>query len=254
MDIIICIKRVPDVSEIDLEIAPDRKTVLTEDLVFGINEWDNFAIEEAVRIREASGGKVTAVTVGDEADEEVLRRALAMGADEALLLSTGSGRPTDAYTTARILKDEIAERPFDLILTGAVSADIGSGAVGGILAAMLGIPHVALATRIDPVDGALNVRHEVEGGLERIVEVELPALISVQTGINEPRYVSIRGIRKVARVDIPVKEVDYSPGEAWVEVVELTVPQRESTAEIIEGRPEEVVDRLVERIQDRVGV
>lgn len=254
MQIITCVKRVPDVADIDLEIAPDDREIRSDDLVYGINEWDNFAVEEAIRLREAHGGSVTAVTVGDEESEEVLRRALAMGADEAIRLSIPADLQPDGYAVARVLSQAISDRPFDLILTGSVSGDSGEGLVGGTLAALLDIPQVALATSIE-VEGRLaRVRHEVEGGLERIVELDLPALVTVQTGINEPRYVSIRGIRKVARVEIPVIEIDLDPPEVRVQIDELFLPQTDKRAEILEGDIEDVVDQLVEKLKETVGI
>ena len=262
MEIIVCIKRVPDLSEVEIEISRDGSRIEGSDLVFGINEWDNFAVEEAVRLKEAHGGKVTAITVGDEEAEEVLRRALAMGADEALHLRDPAFAGADAFATATVLHKAIASRPFDLILTGAVSADTAAGQVGGMLAALLDVPQVALATKIDVEGKTATVQHEVEGGLERVVELELPALISVQTGINEPRYVSIRGIRKVSGVEIPAADLatlGLSPeevGEAGsrVRVEELFLPPTGEGAEILEGSAEEAVEKLVERLRERGGL
>jgi len=254
MDIIICIKRVPDISDLEIEIAPGGRDIRRDDLVYGVNEWDNFAIEEAVRLKEAHGGTVTALTVGDEDSEEVLRRALAMGVDEAIRLAPSDAETLDALGVASILAGAIEGRSFDLILTGSVSSDSSSGLVGGVLAAQLGIPQVALATAIEVAGETVRVRHEVEAGLERVVEMDLPALVTVQTGINEPRYVSIRGIRKVAGIEVPVVAVDSSAESPWVSVEEIFVPSVDRRAEILEGPPEEVVDQLVERLKTSAGV
>ncbi|MFC2085792.1 electron transfer flavoprotein subunit beta/FixA family protein [Bacteroidota bacterium] len=254
MEIVVCIKRVPDTAEIDIEITPAGRGIKSDDLVFGISEWDKFAVEEAIRIREAVGGRITAITVGDEDSEDVLRRALAMGADDALRIEPENFDQTDAYSIARLLCTAIEGRPFDLILTGAVSGDLGAGMVGGMVAAMLDIPQVALATRIGVSGTTVQVQHEVENGLERIVEVSLPALVTVQTGINEPRYVSIRGIRKVSQIEIPVVKPGVATEEAWATVDELHLPIVEHRAEILKGNTEDLVDQLIQRLKVRGGL
>ncbi|MBD3162479.1 MAG: electron transfer flavoprotein subunit beta, partial [Candidatus Eisenbacteria bacterium] len=121
MDIIVCVKRVPDVSEMEIEVDRSGRAIETDDLVYEINEWDNFAVEEAVRLKEEHGGTVTAITIGAEDDEEVLRRALAMGADTALLLSDPAFSPSDPFAVATVLAAAIRARSYDLVLTGAIS-------------------------------------------------------------------------------------------------------------------------------------
>jgi len=262
MEIIVCIKRVPDVSEAELDIDRSGQGIDEADLVYGINEWDNFAIEAAVQLKEAHGGTVTAITVGGEDDEEVLRRALAMGADEALHLRDEAFEGSDARGIATILHKAISSRPHDLVLTGAISGDEGSGHVGGMLAAMLGIRQVALATALTVDRSRATVRHEVEGGLERVVELDLPALVTVQTGLNEPRYVSIRGIRKVSGMEIPVAgaaDLGIDPATvgltgAQVVTEELFIPPRGEGAEILEGDDDDMVDTLIERLREHGGL
>jgi electron transfer flavoprotein beta subunit len=262
MDIVVCVKRVPDLAEAELEIDGRSKRLDVSDLDQGINEWDNFAVEEAVRLKEAHGGKVTAVTVGDEEAEEVLRRALAMGADEALQLCDEAFEDGDPWTIATVLAKALEGRPCDLVLCGAISADGTSGHVGGMLAGLLGVPQVALATHLEVTEGKALVRHEVEGGLEREVELDLPAVVTVQTGINEPRYVSIRGIRKVADVEIPVKAAAdlgldaaaVGAAGSRVTVEEMFLPPAGEGAEILEGGTDEVVGKLVERLREKGGL
>lgn len=262
MDIIVCVARVPDATEAEVEIDRTGRGVKTDDFVYGINEWDNFAVEAALALKEEHGGTVTAVTVGDEDAEEVLRRALAMGADAALHLMDPAFEGSDAAAIARILYAAIAPRPHDLVLTGAVTGDGGSGHVGGMLAGLAGVPHVTLATDLSVEGSVARARHEVEGGLERVVELDLPAVVTVQTGINEPRYVSIRGIRKVRNVEIPVAgaaDIGLDPatvGAAGCSVVveELFLPSRGDGAEMLEGRDEEMVDELVKRLREQGGI
>jgi electron transfer flavoprotein beta subunit len=257
VEIIVCIKRVPDLSEAEIEIGRDGVSLDDEDLDYDVNEWDNFAIEAAVQLKEEHGGRVTAMTVGDEEAEDVLRRALAMGADEAVHLMDDAFDGSDALGTATILQRAIAGRPFDLILTGAISGDEARGHVGPMLAALLDIPMVALATELSVESGTVTVRHEVEGGLERVTRMVLPALVTTQTGLNEPRYVSIRGIRKVAGMEIPVLaagDLDLDSSQvglagSTVTVEEIFLPPRGEGAEMLEGSEESVVEKLVERLQ-----
>jgi electron transfer flavoprotein beta subunit len=257
LEIIVCIKRVPDLSEADIEIGRDGVSLDDDDLDYDVNEWDSFAVEAAVQLKEEHGGRVTAMTVGDEDSEDVLRRALAMGADEAVHLMDDVFDGSDAQGIATILRRAIAGRPYDLILTGAISSDEARGHVGPMLAAMLDIPMVALATELAVEGETVTVRHEVEGGLERITRMVLPALVTAQTGLNEPRYVSIRGIRKVSGMEIPVLEagdLDLDGSQVGlaasiVTVEEIFLPPRGGGAEMLEGSEETVVQKLVERLQ-----
>jgi electron transfer flavoprotein beta subunit len=260
MNIIVCIKRVPDLAEAELEVRSDGQGVVEDDLAWGINEWDNVAVEAAVALKEEHGGAVTALTVGAaEDDEDVLRRALAMGADEAIQLRDPAFLAADAHGIAAALHAAISGRPFDLVLCGAVSGDLGQGAVGGLLAAALDVPMIALATGLTVADGTATVRHEVEGGLERVVSLDLPALVTVQTGLCEPRYVSIRGIRKVAGADIPVKDaaalgLDAAALAPRVKLVEMFPPPRGEGAEMLEGDEDTMAEALVERLHQRGAI
>jgi len=255
LEIAVCIRRVPDTAEAELEVASDGRGIELEDLPWDINEWDNFAVETAVQLKEKHGGRVTALTVGLEDDEEVLRRALAMGADAAVHLHDPAFADLDAHGIAAALAAAF-DTPVDLVICGAISSDRGSGAVGGLLAARLGVPFVALATALEVADGVATVRHEVEGGRERVVAVDLPAVVSVQTGISEPRYVSIRGIRKVAGAEIPVKDAAALgvTTERRIQLEEVFVPPRGEGAEILEGSDEEMVEALVERLYREGGL
>ncbi len=262
MDIIVCIKRVPDLAEAELEIDAAGRGLETDDLDYDINEWDDFAVEAAVQLKEKHGGKVTAISVGDEDAEEVLRRALAMGADEAILLSDDAFEGSDPFAIAKALHTCIAELSFDVVVCGAISSDGTSGHTGGMLAAMLDVPQVALATSLEVNDGKALVRHEVEAGFEREVEVALPCLVTAQSGLNEPRYVSIRGIRKVANVEIAEKDAgDLGLGEedvgvagSRVQLDGIAFPEAGDGAEILEGSVGDAVTTLVERLRERGGL
>lgn len=262
MNVIVCIKRVPDLSEADLRIAADGRSLVEDDLDFDLNEWDTFAVEAALQLKEKHGGKVTAITVGDADAEDVLRRALAMGADEAIRLDDPAFAGGDPFAVATTLAACIRKMPFDLVLCGAIASDDTNGHVGGMLAALLDVPQVALATGLEVVGKQVKVRHEVEAGLEREVEMALPCLVTAQSGLNEPRYVSIRGIRKVADVAIATKGLADlglaaanvgGPGSR-VRLEKLSMPPAGKGAEILTGNLGTAVATLVARLRERGGL
>jgi electron transfer flavoprotein beta subunit len=258
MEILVCVKRVPDSAENEIAVAAGGADIRREDLVYSVNEWDNYAVEEAIRIAEREGGNVTVVSVGADA-EEIVRREMAMGAHQGLLLSDAAFEGSDGLGTAKILEAAARKGSYDLILTGA-QADDGAGQVGGMLAALLDWPHAALVNRIETHNGGLRIGREIEGGSQEINDIELPCVLSIQTGINEPRYVGIRGIRKVASVEIPVLDagalgVDGVGGaHAKVRRVDYFVPEVGAGAEMIEGSTEEVAAKLVDLLKAKGGI
>ena len=215
MEILVCVKRVPDTSENEIQLNALGNDIERDDLVYSVNEPDNYAVEEALQIVAKTGGNVTVVTVGGEDDEEILRREMAMGASHGVLLSDEAFEGSDGKGIATTLKSYIQKNRFDLILTG-VQAEDGAAQVGGMLAAMLDYPFASLVTAIEVLDGKkLKITREIEGGNKEVNEIDLPCVLSVQTGINEPRYVGMRGIRQVASVPIPsfgAAELDIDPG------------------------------------------
>jgi len=262
MEILVCVKRVPDTAENEIEVKSDGTDIERDDLVYSVNEWDNYAVEEAIQIRDKVGGSVTVMTVGDEEAEEVLRREMAMGADKGILLSDDAFEDSDGKGIAGILKAEIDKGNYDLILTGA-QADDGAGQVGGMLAGMLDLPYASLVNSIEVIDDKkMKVGREIEGGNQEMSEIDLPCVLSIQTGINEPRYVGIRGIRKVASLEIPVhgaSDIGISPdsvGEAGAKVKRLDyfMPELGEGAEILEGSQEEIAEKLVELLKAKGGI
>lgn len=257
MDIVVCVKRVPLTQEVDLEIAPSKKDVRKDMLAFVINEWDNYAIEEAVLLKEEFGGTVTAITIGNEDDEEVLRRCLAMGADKALRIDD-EGVDLDSFVTSKILAKAIEGMSYDLILTGVQADDDNQGIVGILLAEHLGLFHAAVVTGVKPEENQATIRVELEGGIDEVSKIKLPALLSIQTGINEPRYVSIMGIRKAAKKELNVVKVDelgLSEDDLLRQTMieEVYLPPEAEGAEIIEGDPSTVAEEII-RIMKEKGV
>jgi len=262
MDIIVCMKWVPDTSEADLVIDKDGTDIKKDDLDYDVNDWDRFAIEEAVRIKENVGGKVTVLSVAPEDAEEMLRESLARGADEAYHLWDDAFEGSDGYVVASILAKFIKDRPCDLILCGTLADDDGGGQVGGMLGAMLGIPSATLVSKIQVQDGKVTFNRELEGGLYEAVEMDLPAVISVATGLNEPRFVSIRAVRKVAAMEIPVVDLDgvgleasqVGADGARLVIDKVFLPPEGEGAEIIKGSPEDVAAKLAEILKEKGGI
>lgn len=261
MEILVCVKRVPDTSENEIELNGAGNDIERDDLVYSVNEWDNYAVEEALQIVDKVGGSVTVISVGDDESEEVLRREMAMGADKGILLGDDAFEATDGRGIATILKAAVDKGNYDLIFTGA-QADDGAAQVGGMLAAMLDVPFASLVNTIE-VDGEkLKIGREIEGGNLEMHEISLPCVLSIQTGINEPRYVGIRGIRKVASVEIPtLGAADLGLDAAAVEASTARVqrsdyflPEMGDGAEILEGSTDEIIDKLVELLKAKGGL
>lgn len=260
MEILVCVKRVPDTAENEIQLNKAGNDIERDDLVYSVNEWDNYAVEEAIQIVDRVGGSVTVATVGGSDDEEVLRRQMAMGANNGLLLSDGAFEGSDGRGIAAILAAAVKKGKYDLILTGA-QADDGAGQVGGMMAAMLDYPFASLVNLIEVVnDKTLKIGREIEGGNQEISEIDLPCVLSIQTGINEPRYVGIRGIRKVASVEIPVKSaadlgVDgVGAAGAKVKRLDYFVPAMGAGAEMLEGSTEEIIAKLIEMLKAKGGL
>ncbi len=262
MNLAVFVKHVPDAAEADLRIGPDGRSVRAEDLPFQMNEWDRFALEEAARLKEATGGSLTAFLIGPGEHEDSLRRCLAVGADRAVRVWDESFPTLGPAAVARALAAAVGEERFDLYLCGAQAADDGYAVVGPTLAVLLGVPWAALVCRLELQDGRIVCDRELEAGWFERVELALPALVTVQTGINEPRYVSILGIRKARSKPLEVRglaDLGVDPDEIGrlgaltrLEALEPPPPGRE--AEMLEGSPAEVARKAVAVLREKGGV
>jgi electron transfer flavoprotein beta subunit len=262
VDILVCVKRVPDSAENEISVGPGGTDIRRDDLVYAPNEWDNYAVEEAIQITERVGGTVTVVSLGDAEVEEVVRREMAMGAANGLMLVDEAFAGSDGLGIATILKAAVDKGKYDLVLTGAL-ADDGAAQVGGMLAALLDWPFASLVNRIEVNEGGpLRIGREIEGGAQEVSDIAMPCVLSIQTGINEPRYVGIRGIRKVASVEIPVLDaaaLGIAPGTvgaagAKVKRVDYFVPQVGSSAEMLTGSTEELAGKLFDLLKAKGGI
>jgi len=262
VEILVCARRVPDTSENEIELNSAGNDIERDELVYSINEADNYAVEEALQIVARAGGKVTVATVGGEDDEEILRREMAMGANHGVLITDEAFRGSDGRGIASILKAFVQKGHYDLILTG-IQAEDGGAQVGGMLAALLDYPFASLVNSIEILDGKkLKVSREIEGGNKEINEIDLPCVLSIQTGINEPRYVGMKGIRQVASLPIPTfgtSELGIPPGAvgeaaAKVKRVDYFVPALGKGAEILQGSREENIDKVLELVIAKGGL
>ena len=255
MNIAVCVKRIPKTAEADIFIEKDGKDIKKDHLVFYLNDWDGYAVREAALLKEKYGGEVTVITVGPEESKEVLTRCLAMGADRALRIEEPSD--LDGHLAAEILCAAIKSQSFDLILTGVQAEDDNCGQVGVEIAQMLGLPHAAIVTRVEITGDKAKVRRELEGGIDEVVELKLPAVLTIQTGINEPKYVSLAAILEAEDKeikDLGMAEIGLTPGKALdTKVDRVFFPPVTKTAEIWKGTPEEIVAQLTEILKKKKG-
>jgi electron transfer flavoprotein beta subunit len=249
MNILVFIKRVPD-TESRIRIRHETKSVIEEGLNFVASPYDEYAIEEALRLKEAKGGTVRAVSVGREDAIPVLRKCLAMGADEAALVKDDAGETYDGLRTARIIARAV-ERKFpgtDLLLFGKQAVGSDNSQVPAMTAELLGLPQANVVTKLE-IDGTTGTAlREVEGGTEKVV-FSLPAVVSAQKGLNEPRYETLKGIMAAKKKDIPVvklEELELTAEELAPKVVitGLDVPPQRQAGKILQGDPAETAREL----------
>lgn len=255
MNLLVFVKRVPATQEEELRIIDDGKGVDLSKVPFKVNDWDNYAVEEAVQIAEKTGGTVTAISIGDAESDDVLRRAIAMGAKDGFLIAKEEILHDPGARAALVnnflKKEGIA---YDVIFTGVQAEDDQFAAVGGILAAKLGIPYASMVIGIDRVErDHIIARRELEGGLQERVKITAPCVLSIQSGINEPRYVSIMGIRKASKVERKTyKGADYSEhAHNSIEVVRWVYPPQKGTASMLTGELDEICQQLLGVLKEK---
>jgi electron transfer flavoprotein beta subunit len=247
MKIAVCIKQVPT-----REWQPrlnDAKTWIREaDATFELNEPDAYALEEALRLREKHGGEVVVCAAGPVRVQGVIREALARGADRAIHVQSDALAAADAAAVAHAIADALREESFDLVLTGLQSDDLGQGQVGVVLAERLGNPHATIVMEIEVTDASLRVKRELEGGWFQWVALPLPALVTIQSGINQLRYATLKGIMAAKKKEIRV--VTPAAIDAMLEIVSLSLPVRSKKTHLIEGAPAVAAAELVKRLRD----
>lgn len=240
----VCIKGVPNLAEAELKLADGGKAIDLTGLPVEINEADNCAVEQAILLKEAHGGSARTVTLGSKEQDVVIRMALARGCDSALRVEAPELKQgVSPLVIARILAAAIRGQEFNLVLTGAMASDDGHMAVGVALAEELGVPHAAIAKKVTVQDGKVTVVRELEGGVGEVVELKLPAVLTLQTGTNKPRYAQILGIRAAQKKELKVLSLaDVGVGadalaelERGVRLERFYRPEVVSKAEFLQG-------------------
>jgi electron transfer flavoprotein beta subunit len=256
VNIVVCVKHVPD-TEVPIRIRADERGIEESGLNFVLNFYDEHGVEEALRIKERLGGTVTLVTAGPARAVEALRTGLAMGADAAIHIQDPALASLDHIGTARVLAATIKSVPCDLVLCGKLSTDDNAAIVGPALAEFLGLPQATAVTKLDLGDGKATAHREVEGAVE-VLEVTLPAVITVERGINEARYPSLPGIMRAKRTPVTVRTLADlgigTPPAAHVELLGLTPPPRRQAGRRLEGEPAAVVHDLVRALREEAKV
>jgi electron transfer flavoprotein beta subunit len=230
---------------------------IREDVSYEVNEPDAYALEEALRQKEKHGGEVVAITAGPARAQQVLREALAKGADRAIHLEDDKFTGLDALNTAKAFAAAIKDEQFDMIFTGLQSDDYGYAQTGVIISELLGWPHATIIMAIEKKDGAIRVKRELEAGFFQFVEMPLPAVLTIQSGINKLRYATLIGIKQaknkpLRKVTWP--EVEGAVGQNLQQIQRLYIPQKTKKTELLEGPPAEVAKKLVEKLKNDVRV
>ena len=242
MNILVLIKQVPD-PEALVEIGSEGKSLNIEPK-FATNLFDEYAIEEALKIREAHGGTVRVISLGGAKAVEALRTAIAMGADEAMLIEDEGFAAGDGYNTALVLSRALEKEMFDVVLCGRQAIDADRGEVPQMIAQFLGLPHVGVVVKLDITDGKAVAESAFEGAKE-VIEVALPAVFTAQKGLNEPRVPLITGVMKAMKVQIPKLTVEdlgltrdmAGPGGSKTKILQYLPPKKRPAVQFIEGEP-----------------
>jgi electron transfer flavoprotein beta subunit len=251
MKIIVCIKQVP-ARDSQLRVAPSGAWIQEADLGYEINEPDAYALEEGLQLKEKHSGEVVVLCAGPARAAQTIREALAKGADRAIHIEEEDLGSFDPLGAARLLAAAIAPEKPDLLLTGLQSDDLGYGQTGAILAELLGLPHATIIMQVEKQDGAIRVKRELEDGWFQHVEMPLPALLTIQSGINKLRYATLMGIKKAKSKEIrrvTVAELGGSPGPACIQLSRVYTPGRTKQTQLFEGPPKEVAAKLVEKLK-----
>jgi electron transfer flavoprotein beta subunit len=257
MKIVVCIKQVPD-TETRIRIAPDGRSIVELDINWIVSPYDEFAIEEALRIKEAKGGEVILVSVGPDRVQSALRNGLAMGADSGVHVKDAALDGTDTFGTARALAAVLKPLAPDLVLMGQQGVGGDNSQVPGLTAEILDLPSVTMAVKVEVKDGSVAVEREIEGAHETW-ESSLPAVVSAQKGLNEPRYASLKGIMAAKKKVIETKDLSalgLAPGDvaARTSIVALELPPPRAAVKMIEGDADTQVRELIRVLHEDAKV
>jgi len=263
VNIIVCLKQVPD-TESQIKVAPDGKSIVQDDVKWVMNPYDEYGVEEALLLKEKHGGEVTVIGLGPKRVTETIRTALAMGADKGILINDPAAEGSDAIAIAKAMAAAIKNLEFDLILTGQRGIDDDMGIVGAALAEFLDIPQLSVIVKVEVSEDAKSVKvHRPVEGEVMVIESSLPALITAQKGLNEPRYASLPGIMKAKKkpleektlADLGLDASAFGADARNLKIVKLTPPPERVAGRIIEGEtPEEKAAELARLLHEDAKV
>jgi electron transfer flavoprotein beta subunit len=254
MKLLVCIKQVPDM-ESKFKIGADALWYDRSDLAWRMNEYDEYAVEQAVQVKEQSGADLTVLSIGTEQVKETMKKALAMGCDRGVHIVDDQSHLKDPFEIASMIADFARDKDFDLIFTGMQSQDRGSAQVGVMVAEMLSIP--ALTTIVDfaLVDGKVTVKRELEGGIKAKVVATLPVLVTCQLGLNTPRYPTLPNIMKAKKKEmISLAATDLAKADALQETMKIEFPAKRSGGLFLEGEVADIADRLIGILKEKTAV
>jgi electron transfer flavoprotein beta subunit len=255
LKILVCMKQVPQ-KDAPLKLN-EAGTWIRDEVPYEVNEPDAFALEEALRQREKHTGEVVVITSGPARAQQVLREALAKGADRAIHLEDNAFVGLDAFNTAKAFAAAIKDEKFDLIFTGLQSDDYGYAQTGVILAELLGWPHATIIMHIEKTDAGIRVKRELEAGYFQFVDMPLPSVLTIQSGINKLRYATLIGIKQAKNKPmrkVPLAEVQSAIGENLQKIERIYIPQKTKKTEVIEGPPAEIAKKLVDKLRNELRV
>src|SRR2546422_5160082 len=252
MKIAVCIKQVTT-REWHPRLNDTKTWIRDQDAAFEMNEPDAYALEEALRLKEKHGGEVVVCSAGPARVAQVIREALARGADRAIHVENDALASADAFVTSEALASAMKEEQFDLVLTGLQSDDQGFAQVGVILAEKLGLPHATIIMEVQAEEKKLRVKRELEGGWFQWITMGLPAVLTIQSGINQLRYATLKGIMAARKKEI--RSVAAPPRlEPRQKIVSLYAPEKTKKTELIEGTPADAARTLVKKLRDEARV
>jgi electron transfer flavoprotein beta subunit len=258
MKIVVCLKQVPARDSL-LRLNPEGTWIKETDISFEVNEPDIYALEEALRLKESQGGEVVVCSLGPARAQQAIKEALAKGADRALHLDDSTFAGLDSYGMARAMAKALDPEKPDLIVTGLQSDDFGAAQTGVILAELMGLPHSTIIMQIQVQGGSVRVKRELEAGWFQWIEMPLPALLTIQSGINKPRYATLKGImaakakpiKKLTAVDLGLSAADLAPRQ---KITRVYVPEKRANTEFFEGSSKEIAAKIVDKLRNEARV
>ena len=255
MKILVCIKQVPDM-ESKFKVDGAGTWYDTTDLAWRMNEYDEYGVEQAVRLKEQVGdADLTVISIGPDKVTETIKKALAMGCDRGIHVQDDSVSSREPFEIAGVIAAVARDKEFDVIFTGMQSQDRGSGQVGVLVAEMLGLPSISTIVDFDYSDGDVVTRRELEGGVKARVSVKIPALFTCQLGLNKPRYPTLPNIMKAKKkelLQVPVADLLEVTGRQ--ETAKTYFPEKKGTGTVLEGDPADLADQLIQILKEKTGV